>query len=173
MSCTGAAGDLFLDGPYSCAARRLATFAELLTSAMQPQRLNSYSAIFGDARACCISGAALTLLVVIAYLLVPLGIAVPDSPSLLLAVLGVVTFFCLTRLEPIPSRCLPLRSLSLLLIGAGVLARILPKSSMIQAGLNALAVTITPEHSLALSTVLLCVGFAFLSGYYMALHISR
>ena len=129
----------------------------------------SPSAIFREAMACFISGAAFTLLVVMAYFFVPSGIVVPGRPSRVLAVLGIVTFFCLTPLEPRPNRLVFLRSLSLLMIGAGILARILPKISYIQSGLKLFADDVLFERSLAVSTVLLCSGFTILAGYYMTL----
>ncbi|MCR9211758.1 MAG: hypothetical protein NXI28_26355 [bacterium] len=133
----------------------------------------SFPAIAREAKAICFSVAALAFLVAIAHLLVPLGITVPDRPSLLLTVLGIAIFFCLTPLEPKTSRLVPLRSLSLLLIGAGILARILPKISFISSGFELLAHTGTAERSFAVSTVLLLIGFVFLTVYCMVFLLNR
>jgi len=93
--------------------------------------------------------AIMLLLVVLAYLLVPLGLAISYNVSIMLAILGIVAFFGLSFPVQQPAGFSTLLKVGLLLIGAGILARILPTMLLLRSALELIDITVSTERSFA------------------------
>ncbi len=112
---------------------------------------------------------AMIWLVILAYLSVPRGLSIPHNVWYMLGFLGVVAYFGFSFLLIQPARYLTIRTIALLLIGAGIFA----SPNFISWGLALTSISISRERSIAVSTVLLSFGLATLTAYWILNFVDR